>query len=108
MKPTNNYITTHRKRAGLTQEELAHLLGLKTRAAISLLECGWVPVLLRTLLGLEVLFGSPLTELFAGEHARVRKDVQERARRRAGRYEARSDPTPQDSDTIDFLRNISN
>ncbi len=76
----DNYIQMHRQRAGLSQSELAFLLSLERAASVSRLEVGARLPRLDTLLALEIVFGEPLQELFAGVAERVRADVVSRAR----------------------------
>jgi len=47
------------------QSELGRLLGHSSRATVSLLSAVRAPSILQTLLGLEVLFGVPISDLFA-------------------------------------------
>ncbi len=108
MKPLNNYLATHRQRSGLSQRELGHLLGHKSKATVSLLECGWVPGILRTLLMLETLFGVPISDLFAGERHLARETVGKRARQLARELTAEGDMSTSAHRKIDFLQSISN
>src|SRR5713101_7646270 len=74
----NNYLRAHRKRAGLTQREVAFLLGLKARGPISELEKRHRLPLLRTALALEIIFGVSAGELFGGVLQSVHTDVERR------------------------------
>jgi transcriptional regulator with XRE-family HTH domain len=75
-----NYLLAHRKRFGLTQDETAFLLGVKSGAKVSRYErLGRVPSL-KTALALQALFGVPVAELFAGIYEQVEKETSERAR----------------------------
>jgi transcriptional regulator with XRE-family HTH domain len=74
----NNYLRSHRKRAGLTQREVAFLLGLKARGPVSELEKRHRVPLLRTAVTLEAIFGVPVSELFPGMRQAVDADVEKR------------------------------
>jgi DNA-binding XRE family transcriptional regulator len=67
-----NYIRTHRKHAHLTQKEVAFLLGTKTGANICRHERLKQTPNLQTLLAYEILFGTPVRNLYSG----VQQDVE--------------------------------
>jgi transcriptional regulator with XRE-family HTH domain len=73
-----NYLRAHRKRAGLTQRELAFLLGVKARGPVSELEKRHRMPLLRTALALAVIFDVPVEELFSGMRQSVASDISAR------------------------------
>jgi transcriptional regulator with XRE-family HTH domain len=73
-----NYIRTHRKRACLTQEEVAFLLGSKSGAGISRHERFKQTPDLQTLLAYEMLFRTPVRNLFSGTHAKVEHKLRRR------------------------------
>lgn len=73
-----NYIRTYRKRACLTQEEVAFILGSKSGASVSRHERFKQTPDLQTLLAYEMLFGTPVRNLFSSTH----KDVAQKLRRR--------------------------
>jgi transcriptional regulator with XRE-family HTH domain len=75
-----NYLLTYRKRYGLTQDETAFLLGVKSGAKVSRYETFQREPNLKTALALQALFGVPVAELFAGIYEQVEKDTSERAR----------------------------
>ncbi len=64
--PLQNYIRTHRKRAGLTQGEVAFLLGARTGSRVSRHERYERRPALETALAYEAIFETPVAELFAG------------------------------------------
>src|SRR5439155_17851741 len=66
------------KRAGLTQREVAFLLGLKARGLISELEKRHRVPLLRTAITLEAIYGVPISELFPGMRQAVDADMEKR------------------------------
>jgi hypothetical protein len=69
----HNYIRTHRKRAGLTQDEVAYLLGYKSGSKVSRCEHFKRECDLETALAFEVIFATPVRELFAGLYQQVEK-----------------------------------
>jgi len=80
MTPDPNAIqlSTLRKRSGLSQKELAHILGFRSKVAISRHErSDSVPDLL-TALGYEVIFRVPISELFPGMYQTVAVGIEER------------------------------
>ncbi len=76
----DNYLKTHRKRAGLTQDEVAFLLGYKNGTKISRLEKSICQPDFRTALALQVFFGTPANEIFPGIFSKVETEVSNRAR----------------------------
>ncbi len=74
------YLRPYRRRWGLTQDELARLLGCKTGAVISRLERSSRPPSLQAAYAFELLFGTVPIELFPGLHATVKDEVIARAR----------------------------
>ena len=101
----SNYLRTYRKRTGLSQDEVAFLLGWNSPAHLSRYEhFSRVPAL-RTALALAVIFQTSARELFAGEYQKVEIAV----RRQAQRLEARLAMDAADQSTghkLDFLRLI--
>ena len=79
--PLDNYLRMYRKRAELSQDEVAHLLGLESGTMISRYEFGTREPTLEAALALEALFGVPVRELFAGRFKKTRKKVKKRARK---------------------------
>lgn len=61
-----NYLRTYRRRSGLTQREVAFLLGCETGAQVSRYEKRRRLPPLATALACEAVFGVPVAELFAG------------------------------------------
>src|SRR5438093_9193709 len=61
-----NYLRTYRKRSGLTQREVAFLVGCRNGAQVSRYEKRRRLPPLRTALACEAAFGVPVSELFAG------------------------------------------
>lgn len=75
-----NYIRTYRKRASLTQEEVAFLLGSKSSASISRHERFKQTPDLQTLLAYEMLFRTPVRNLFSSKHEEVDRKLRHRIR----------------------------
>jgi transcriptional regulator with XRE-family HTH domain len=72
------YLRTYRLRAGLTQEEVAFILGLKTRTFVSYLEGSKREPKLAAAFALYIVFGSDATELFPKLFAQVESSVMAR------------------------------
>jgi transcriptional regulator with XRE-family HTH domain len=70
-----NYLRTYRKRSGLSQDEVAFLLGCQTGAKVSRYEPFARKPSLETLFAYEVVFGAPARELFAGAYQKVEKKI---------------------------------
>lgn len=73
-----NYLRTYRKRAGLSQQEVARLVGLKSAATLSRCEWGDRLPSLQTALAFEVLFGVPVGQLFSGAFEAIGMLTEER------------------------------
>lgn len=78
MKIHKSLLRVHRKRSGLSQRELANLLGYRNAAVVSRLERGRCSPRLWQFLALEVIFGGSLSELFPPLFANVEDDVMRR------------------------------
>ena len=74
-----NYLRTFRKRTGLSQDEVAFLLGCQSGAKVSRYERLSRKPNLETALAYEVLFGAAGRDLFAG----IFQKVEERTKKRA-------------------------
>lgn len=83
-----SYLRTHRKRGGLTQDEMAFLLGCQSGTKISRFERLARQPNLKTALACQVILGVPAHELFPGMFAEVEKTVAERARQLSSRLQA--------------------
>jgi DNA-binding XRE family transcriptional regulator len=75
-----NYIRTYRKRSCLTQEEVAFILGSKSSASISRHERFKQKPDLETLLAYEMLFGTPVKNLFSNTHQEIEQKLRQRIR----------------------------
>jgi transcriptional regulator with XRE-family HTH domain len=75
-----NYIRTYRKRARLTQEDVAFIIGSKSGAGISRHERFKQTPDLQTLFAYEMLFRTPVRNLFDGTHRKVERKLLRRIR----------------------------
>ena len=74
-----NYLRAHRKRLGLSQQEVAFLLGTRCSARANRHELSARIPNLTTAVAYEVIFETPVRELFAGLFQKIQKDVIARA-----------------------------
>jgi transcriptional regulator with XRE-family HTH domain len=74
----DNYLRSHRKNSGFTQEEVAFLLGFDKAQLVSGHEKRQRIPALQTALAYEAIFGVPIAELFAGMRKNIISDVQKR------------------------------
>ena len=84
-----SYLRTYRKRRGLTQDEMAFLLGCHSGTEISRFEHLARHPNLEAALACQIVFGVPAHELFPGVYAEVEKIVTERARLLSEQLKAR-------------------
>lgn len=84
----DNYLLAFRKRSGLTQREVAFLLGCENGAQVSRYEKRRRLPPLETALACEAIFGTPVSELFAGLSDAARKEVCKRLLALKARLEA--------------------
>jgi len=75
----HNYLRTYRKRAGLSQVELALLLGCQSGAKVSRYEHAARRPSLETAFAYEVVLHTSLRDLFAGMYRDVEKQTRKRA-----------------------------
>ena len=78
-KKLRSHLSAYRRRWGLTQLELAHILGLRGNACISRFEDGAAEPPLPVAFGLHVLFGEHPHELFPANFEKVEEEVLTRA-----------------------------
>jgi transcriptional regulator with XRE-family HTH domain len=88
MAKLENYLETYRRRAGLSQREVAFLLGAQSGSKVCRYERLWERPTLETLLAYEAILGVPARELFAGVFEKVEKTIFERASALAKQLEA--------------------
>lgn len=74
-----NYVRTYRKRTGLTQDEIAFLLGCRDGSRVSKYESFVRNPNLETALAYKAVFRAPVCELFAGLDQKVEAAVHNRA-----------------------------
>jgi len=100
-----NYLRAHRKRLGLSQDDVAFLLGSATGAKMCRYESfNRVPTL-QAALALEVVLGRPVSELFRGIFQTVEIEVRGRAKKRA---DALVSAAPKAQPRTKVLREIAN
>ncbi len=101
-----NYIRTLRNEAGLSQDDLAALLGLTSRQAVSLWEFDQrIPEGLELTIALELVLDEPLQAIFAGIAERIRPLVAARA---AALLESATDkPSAQNADRYRTLARLA-
>jgi transcriptional regulator with XRE-family HTH domain len=75
----NNYLRTYRKRTGLSQQDVAFLLGCEGRGAVSRYERFTRQPSLPALCAYEMILGARAQELFAGVYDKVAHDIAGRA-----------------------------
>jgi hypothetical protein len=73
-----NYVRAHRKRVGLSQREVAFMLGYKNEAAVAKHESFRAVPPLLIALAYEIIFQVPAGELFAGFREVVETSVEQR------------------------------
>ena len=85
-----NYLRTLRMRWGLTQPELASLLGI-TESALSKFETQNRPPTKCLILGIEVIFGQTAREAFPALYAQTERNIMRRAAAFSERLESNHD-----------------
>jgi transcriptional regulator with XRE-family HTH domain len=89
-----NYLSMHRKRAGLSQDDVAFLLGCQHGTLVSRYERARRQPTLETALSYEAILGVPARELFAGAFEKVEQRTGKRAQLLARRLSRRTaDPS---------------
>lgn len=86
------YLKQERKHAGLSQADMAYLLGARGKTKIWAYERDRNLPSLQVALAYEALFGTPVAQLFPAVLSEVRKRVRRRVRQRASLL-ARQPPT---------------
>ena len=81
----SNYLLSNRKRLGLSQDEVAFLLGAQSGSKVSRYEKFAREPSLATALAFEAIFQKPASELFAGLYQKVDGEVAGRAKALAHR-----------------------
>ena len=75
-----NYLKTYRRRAGLSQDEVAFLLGCHTGAKVSRYEHMARRPSVETVFAYRAMCDVPVRELFSGMYEKVEDDIRKRAR----------------------------
>jgi transcriptional regulator with XRE-family HTH domain len=88
--PLQNYLRTHRRRAGLFQKEVAALLGAASGSKVSQYENFTRRPGITSVFAYEIIFNRPARELFAGDYEAVRVAVRSRAERLAEQLSQRT------------------
>jgi len=102
----SNYLRTHRKRLGFSQEEIAYLLGTQTGEKVCRHEKFARKPDFETAMAYEAIFQRSTSELFAGYYQKIEKDVRARAKRLITRAK-RLQPTRQNLRKLHALAQIA-
>ena len=100
-----NYLRVHRKRAGLSQDEVAQLLGHLSGAHLSRYENFRYTPALAAAFAFEVIFQAPARDLFAGVYQEVEQSVVSRAGFLVRRLEKRANPPA--TRALEVLRKVT-
>ena len=101
-----NYLRTYRKRSGLSQDEVAFLLGCQSGTKVSRYEHSQRKPTLETLFAYEMVFGVPARELFAGVYQKVEKRILNRTHLLTRKL-SRATPTPMAARKLQILKAIT-
>lgn len=101
-----NYVRTYRRRSGLSQGELAFLLGCQGESKVSRYERFQRMPTLGTALAYEAIFGAPTREVFAGIYEQTVTTIQERAKELVERL-AQSKSDKGTARKLELLRSIA-
>jgi len=106
-KKLANYVRSHRRRLGLSQTEVAFLVGAAGKAAVSLHESSDQGPSLETLIAYAALFGTSTKELYAGIHEKVEREMARRAGTLSEQL-ATARPTRRRAYKLERLRELQN
>jgi transcriptional regulator with XRE-family HTH domain len=98
-----NYLKTHRKHSGLTQCDIAFLLGDSDGAQLSRYEKHHRIPSLEIALAFESIFKTPVAELFAGLHDSARSGVERRLHQLASELRESGSPDGKPSRKLHWL-----
>ena len=101
-----NYVRTYRRRAGLSQDEMAFLLGCQSGTKVSRYERFARQPTLETAFAYEAVFGTPVRELFGGVYEQSLAAIQERAGLLAGMLQQKNTDRQTDR-KLELLSTIS-
>ncbi|MCD9296222.1 helix-turn-helix transcriptional regulator [Bradyrhizobium diazoefficiens] len=100
----HSYLRPHRRRWGLTQQELAFLIGVKSRTAVSRIEGSKRRPSLDAVFLCMLIFNMPALELFPGLISELRASILSRA---SELYEElQGDPSKATRIKLDFLERL--
>ena len=85
-----NYLRSYRKESGLSQQEVAFLLGCEDGTLVSRYEKRRRLPPIETALACEEIFGVPVGELFAGVRQSVGRDIEKRRLELRARLQAKT------------------
>ncbi len=85
-----NYLRTYRRSTGLSQEEVAFLVGCESGAEVSRHERFSRRPPMEGILAYEVIFGAPARDLFAGARHKVEEATRQRAALLAAKLSAKA------------------
>ncbi len=105
-KITRNYVRTHRKRSGLSQRDLAFLLGLQSSQMISRYEKSIRTPSLKIIIAASLLFDAPPGDLFPGLAREVELLLISRAKTLAAASKTKHISDPVFSHKRDFLLSV--
>lgn len=74
--PLATYLRTHRKRSGLSQDQIACLIDLSSGTTVSRHEATHRAPTFEQAFAYEVLFGAPASALFPGEYEKARRRIE--------------------------------
>jgi transcriptional regulator with XRE-family HTH domain len=92
--------------SGLTQKEIAYLLGSKSSGAVSKHERSGAAPTLPLALGYEIIFGEPISKLFGELHSSIEKNIECRAaqlQERLGKTSAKGQRGALTAKKLEFL-----
>jgi transcriptional regulator with XRE-family HTH domain len=101
-----SYVRTYRKRTGLTQEDVAFLLGVNSGTKLSHYERLHRTPSLRTAFALEVIFGKPPKKLLPGAYAKVELETIKRAQMLSRKLDKKT-PTSKLNHRLLFVRSLA-
>ena len=101
-----NYLRTYRKRAALSQDEVAFLLGCRNATKVSRYERFDRKPALETALACKAVFRVPVEDLFAGIYQKVERVTSKRARLLARKI-SRATPENMATRKLEILKAIS-
>jgi transcriptional regulator with XRE-family HTH domain len=96
----------YRKRSGLSQSEIAELLGCQHGSKVSRYERSARCPGLETLLAYEVIFSGSGREFFEGRYANIERDVRLRAQKLFKRFDSEPGFTALTKRKMDFLTDL--